>query len=667
MSNVQLLELKLYSKKGKKPKTIQFKKGCLNIIHGNSQTGKSAIISIIDYCLGSKETKIPAGTIRNKCLAFSLKLAVDDKILYIARKAEKNNLDSEEIKFYFGSDKEQITKELLEKLQLKDFKSRMNDIFGITSLNIALNNEYNEDTEKKSKDKKDDRPSYRDIVAFNFQTQNIVANPNCLLYKSDLFIHRQKIRKIFKYIIGAQTPEQLANDMLKESKKKELDKKIYQQEHEEFLLNKTLKDSELVIDRAMEKGLIKSQKFNKSDVNEVKRLLTQISTKSIADMKLTKKQDIIISNKIRAVIDEIDRLNEELKPLRLETSELKQIIELHNSASEQLNTKIERLSFAEIIKEYCEENPIDTEVLGDVNKLYNNLKDTQNKLSLSDSRNKNEFFRVKLSKNKIRINELEKAINKSNTLKSLLENQNGNTNILDDIYVKIIGRAKTNLDKINNTKNLEEEINQLETLIKNLSYDLTAQTKTALGSIIKYANKFLPEFAEFKKLSYFSEKDLSVYVKNTEDNEDYYLGETGSGSNWVAYHISTLLGFHTHFIEKQLPVFNFLVFDQPSQVYYPDDINKKNDDKESNEEELKKEVEKKKENKIINSDSDCTKEMYKKIKEAVKYNRDKNNNGQLQVIVLDHAGESTWGELKDDYVYVLDKWTEENPLVPNDW
>lgn len=664
MSNVQLLELTLYPQKdGMKPKKIAFKKGCLNIIYGNSQTGKSALISIIDYCLGSKETKIPAGTIRNKCKGFSLKLAVDDKILYIARKAEKNNKNSEEIKFYFGANKDKITQELLESIQLSDFKSRMNDLFGITSLNIALNNDYNEDVEKKGQDKKDDRPSYRDIVAFNFQTQNIVANPNCLLYKSDLYIHRQKIRKIFKYIIGAQTAEQLANDVLKESKKKELDKLIYQQEREEFFQNKTLKDSEQTIYKAIEKGLLKPQKINSSDVNEVKRLLTQISSKSIADMKLTKKQDIIISNKIRSVINEMDKLNNELNPLRLETSELKQIIELNNSANEQLNVKIERLSFAEIIKEYCEANPIDSEVLGDVNKLYNNLKDAENKLSLGDSKNKNEYFRLKLLKNKIRINELEKAVNKSNTLKNLLENQNGNTNILDDIYVKIISKAKTNLDKLNNTKNLEQEIKQLEIDIKNLSYDLSAQTKTALSSIIKYANKFLPEFAEFKELSYFSERDLSVYVKNTDDNEDYYLGETGSGSNWVAYHIGTLLGFHTHFIEKQLPVFNFLVFDQPSQVYFPDDVNKK--DENENTEQVNQT--KKKKNKIISSDTDCTKEMYKKIKEAVVHNKNNDSNGQLQVVILDHAGEATWGELRDETVHVLPKWTEENPLVPNGW
>lgn len=39
----------------------------LNFISGESNTGKSSIGEIIDYCLGSSKQTIPAGKIINEC------------------------------------------------------------------------------------------------------------------------------------------------------------------------------------------------------------------------------------------------------------------------------------------------------------------------------------------------------------------------------------------------------------------------------------------------------------------------------------------------------------------------------------------------------------------------------------------------------------------------
>ena len=46
-------------------RTVDFKSDKINIITGASRTGKSAIIPIIDYCLGADKCTIPVDTIRN--------------------------------------------------------------------------------------------------------------------------------------------------------------------------------------------------------------------------------------------------------------------------------------------------------------------------------------------------------------------------------------------------------------------------------------------------------------------------------------------------------------------------------------------------------------------------------------------------------------------------
>ena len=50
----QILKIVLWpSRGGLPPRVVALRKGCVNVISGASRTGKSAIIPIIDYCLGS--------------------------------------------------------------------------------------------------------------------------------------------------------------------------------------------------------------------------------------------------------------------------------------------------------------------------------------------------------------------------------------------------------------------------------------------------------------------------------------------------------------------------------------------------------------------------------------------------------------------------------------
>lgn len=56
--NIQLKEIILWPQnKELDIKTINFVEGKVNVIHGLSQTGKSAIVHITDYCLCASENK----------------------------------------------------------------------------------------------------------------------------------------------------------------------------------------------------------------------------------------------------------------------------------------------------------------------------------------------------------------------------------------------------------------------------------------------------------------------------------------------------------------------------------------------------------------------------------------------------------------------------------
>jgi uncharacterized protein YydD (DUF2326 family) len=78
-------EVLVYSHDGQK-RQIAFTPNGLNIITGESKSGKSAIIHILDYCLGSKNCHIPLGVIREKVAWYAVRLILDDGELFVARK-----------------------------------------------------------------------------------------------------------------------------------------------------------------------------------------------------------------------------------------------------------------------------------------------------------------------------------------------------------------------------------------------------------------------------------------------------------------------------------------------------------------------------------------------------------------------------------------------------
>ncbi len=62
--------------------------------------------------------------------------------------------------------------------------------------------------------------------------------------------------------------------------------------------------------------------------------------------------------------------------------------------------------------------------------------------------------------------------------------------------------------------------------------------------------------------------DLTVKViRGTRDD---YLWEIGSGANWLAYHVALTLALQVFFLGlPHHPVPGLLIYDQPSQVYFP--------------------------------------------------------------------------------------------------
>src|SRR3954469_14179202 len=81
----QLLDIVLYGFNRQK-RIVSLKPGRLNIITGASKTGKTALIEIIDYCMGSSECGIPEGIIRRTVEWVGVRLQVADGQAFVGRR-----------------------------------------------------------------------------------------------------------------------------------------------------------------------------------------------------------------------------------------------------------------------------------------------------------------------------------------------------------------------------------------------------------------------------------------------------------------------------------------------------------------------------------------------------------------------------------------------------
>src|SRR5438876_3046450 len=82
----QIRDIILFSHDGKR-RVLPLRTGQINIITGASKTGKSALMQIVDYCLGSSSCEIPEGVIRRAVQWFGLRLQLRAGQAFVGRRA----------------------------------------------------------------------------------------------------------------------------------------------------------------------------------------------------------------------------------------------------------------------------------------------------------------------------------------------------------------------------------------------------------------------------------------------------------------------------------------------------------------------------------------------------------------------------------------------------
>ena len=668
--NLHIKNIILYPKdKELKPRIIAFKEDKINIITGYSQRGKSAIIDIIDYCLGSSDCNIPVGPIRDKVEVYALYLKYNDENIFLGR---ENYEESKSTMYFYKENEKHERLELRTNEWLNNKSSYRQNLPYVKKVLNELAGFKNISTGDNPENTFDSAASFRDTSAFQFQTQNIIANPSTMFYKTDSWEHLQRLKTIFPLVLGYKSYEILKLD--KEISSLEFDKKKKESKLEDVKRQYENWQSDIYqyYSEAVNLGLTNSDiDIKTSTVNQLRYELSNIAKES-------KRGVLYKKGSANRLVEKASNLEERRNVLVRELGKLKITLYKIEEINESKDTYLKDVAFEKENRlkpiewflnqkgtQYCpfcdskSTKAID-ELLLLKEEKDKNITILKNAKSLSFSFDKE---KIEVKKNiKAKEEQIEKF---DNNLRIILSEAKENEKSYQKIFEFIgkIEHAIDNLKKISPSGQLEKEINQIQTQINTKKRRLTTlQSKFdkehSLSKLTKTIGKYvevLPiENKKTKKVHLDPDQSINIKIEDTISQNKYFLSRLGSGANYMGYHISTMLGLHEFFYklkETNKPNFipSFLVLDQPSQVYYPDKFETKEGEKGS-------------------KDIEDTKSIFTACNTFMD-----NTSNQVQIIILEHVPKSTWESIDSENFHVVGIWRGEEQsndyeaLIPKSW
>lgn len=614
---------------------LTFKLGKVNIISGKSKTGKSVIGDIIDYCLCGETCNIADGIVREKVKWYSLLLNLNGEKIFIARENPPIGQQSTN-KFYYEIGNEiniPINGSFLANSNTDGIKHMLDSRLGIRE-NINRPPEGNTRLPIVA--------NIRHALFYCFQNQDEIAAKNFLFHNQSKDFITQAIKDTMPYFLGIINEKFLKLENERHILKRKLNIEKRELEGIKLIQGVGMSKANELIAEAMAVGLI-SNKTN-DNFNEAYHTLKNITEYKLVGTNSVGMDDLaVFQESLSEKRKYFDIICEKLQDAK------KFIDDTYGYYNEVKEQKVrlesiglfEKLNFNEGKCPLCSSN-LDNE-LPSVEAIKRSIKNLDLKIkSVSKEKPKLQNYVNSLEIKKQLIKEEIKSIEKR--IDGIYK-QNKEAERIKDLNsrrAKVIGRISLWLESIEGIddcnkkeeliKEYEEDINKIEKL---LDIDTIEQKKQ---SILNRLSVEMTKLAKELELEYSNNpyrldmRKVTVVVDKPE--RPVPLQQLGSGSNWLGVHLITYFALQKYFIKSKRPVPNFLFIDQPSQVYFPSDVDE------------------------ADTDTVEVKKIYDFIFERVK-----ELCGGLQIIIVDHA------YVKNSHFEeaVVENWWHGDKLIPDSW
>ena len=641
--SIQILEIVVYSHDGQR-RELSFRPGATNVIPGASKTGKSALISIVDYCFGSGECKVPEGPIRRLVSWFGMRLKLAQGEAFIARKCPRANALSSEECFV----------QIDNVLQLPDADAlhQTTNTSGLGTLLRSwsgISDNIHVPPEGQTRDELS--ASIRHALALCFQPQDEIIRRNELFHGSGDHWVAQSLKDTLPYFLGAVDDDYVE----KREKLRALRRELRNLERQLAELNNLRGDgvsrAASLLAQSRDVGLSES---NAETWDEVISALCEVNKMNIGE----EESELPDTDEYTRMHQQRERLLNEQARIRDEINAARAIEREGESYSNEANEQQSRLlsigMFQGVDPNFncplcAQPLPSDSDLPGTDN-LRSTLAEISSKLetisraapqietAIGELTSRMQTVSDSLSQNRSAMQDLMTANERLQELRDRMS-----------MRAMIVGRVSLYLESIPelpDTTELEARIAGLHVEIKSLQDELSDEAiLERINSIVSILSRNMTEWAQLLELEH-SEYPLRLDVRKLTIIADTLdgpvsMGKMGSGENWVGYHIIGHLALHQWFTRRTRPVPRFLFLDQPSQVYFPPD-----NDPEGRHENVQE------------SDRQAVKRMFKLVFDVVQ-----ELSPHFQVIITEHADiEEPWYQDA-----VVERWRGGTKLVPEDW
>jgi hypothetical protein len=639
------------------PREVTFELGKLNVITGASRTGKSAIIPIIDYCLAAGDCFIPIDTIRDYASWYGIIVQTAAEKILFARRVPVGNTVSNDF-FVIRGEEISIPPKIEEAShRANDVKLLLNTLAATPFFSVGDEDDQNYKA----------RLSFRDLMALVFQSQEIVANQNILFYKTHAHEHRERLRNWFPYILGAETIDTLkARHQLREVEAR-LKKLRRDYADVSKVSSGWMANMRGHLSVAQEYGLVREDIPEGASPEHLLNIAKNI-LEDMPDRSLTASKNIDQSNQ---EIAQIERQEEELsEAIGMIKKRLGDVERLHNSFVDYgggVKKRVDRLHISKWLRDIAEEptlcpvcgsgdHPASGYELEKICSVFEKYEQSSKRMAeVPTSFDREEIL---LKKDLSALLEKKNALQKHYNLILVKDTEAQRDFQKRKNMYMFLGHLDASLEIFEGLSDGGEIKATIEGLEKEQDKLLKLASREQVRRAVEMASseiaqntlghlKTLDVEEKYRKVApKFSVTDLSVAVLSDGGNW-HFLAEVGSASNWVSFHLALMCGLQEFFLSKETSVVpSFVIFDQPSQVYFP---------------KLKKGAEDVGElGYETDEDVEAVKSMFKTLSESISQHK-----GEWQGIVLDHADDSVYGDLEG--IHEVETWRNGNKLIPEEW
>ena len=566
--SLQILDVVLYSRTGEM-RRVELRAGRLNIITGASKTGKSALLEIIDYCLGSSDCRIPEGVIRRACSWFGVRIALRRGQAFLARPNPGPGRSSTAAMYMeVGTRVELPSFEELEPVTNVDTVTEyLNGVVGIDQPNAH-------DARERAAE-----ATIRNALFFCFQSQDEIASKRVLFHRQGEQYGPSLFRDLLPYFLGAAGEGAIQKRQRLRALEGELRR-----------IESRLNEQRAIREQGLERVVALASELRMAG------LMSPGEAPPTLDAGLETLRNVIRhppKTELTAAVSgsEVARLRDERRKLSERYRKLKEQIEAaqswsgdQNAFEEQAAEQVGRLrsiglvpDSGEGIQSCC---PLCNTKLKSANPAVREIQASLAALHLQLEAVDREKPRVqglmqKLESDLSKIADLLRRNQRS--LEGVVE-KDARLSAEEDLEARrahVLGRVSMYLEALKAPPEASDDrVEELRSEIEKLRTELSeAAVKERTDSALHVVGKWMTEWAAKIRFEY---ADVPLRIDQAQlavvaDTVDGLVPQSkmGSGENWVFCHLLAHLALHKWFVKKRRPVPRFLLLDQPTQVWFP--------------------------------------------------------------------------------------------------